>query len=94
MFKKTKLTRLSGESRTPFEYEAEISDAGRIRIWESYNRETEGSYHLTEHETRRLFELLRDAQGFSLCIDNGPTPAGSEGVQAGAQRSPEGCLDA
>jgi hypothetical protein len=94
MFKKTKLTRLSGESRTPFEYEAEISEAGRIRIWESYNRATEGSYHLTEHETRRLFEVLRDAQGSSLCIDKGPTPAGSEGVQAEAKRSPKGCLDA
>jgi len=32
--------------------------------------------------------------GFFPSSDTEPTPAGSEGVQAGAQRSPKGCLDA
>jgi hypothetical protein len=38
--------------------------------------------------------FVRGAQGLPLCPDKGPTPAGSEGVKAEAQRSPEGCLDA
>ena len=42
----------------------------------------------------RLFQFSRGAQGLPLCPDKGPTPAESAGVQAGAKRSPKGCLDA
>jgi len=52
------------------------------------------SIYIEEQDAWKIFEFSRGAQGSPLCTDRGPKPAESEGVQAGAKRSPEGCLDA
>jgi len=70
----------------------------RVRWWDDFDGieffDGEEVVYLDKDVAWMLFEFSRGAQRFPLCTDMGPTPAGSEGVQAEAKRSPKGCLDA